>query len=55
MKGEESFRLCKNFYLWILEVTQKMNYGAHEKEEISGIATPDGRGKYNNHYKVTQE
>ena len=33
-----------------------MNYGVHEKkEEVSGIVTPDGRGKYNNHYKVTQE
>ena len=33
-----------------------MNYGVHEKKEkVSGIVKPDGRGKYNNHYKVTQE
>ena len=56
MKGEERFRVCKSFYLWILAVTQNMNYGVHEKKEkVSGIVKPDGRGKYNNHYKVTQE
>ena len=56
MKGEERFRVCKSFYLWILAVTQNMNYGDHEKKEkVSGIVKPDGRGKYNNHYKVTQE
>ena len=33
-----------------------MNYDVHEKKEkVSGNVKPDGRGKYNNHYKVTQE
>ena len=33
-----------------------MIYGFHEKkEEVSGIAKLDGRGKHKNHYKVTQE
>ena len=56
MKGEESFCICKNFYLLTWSVSQKMIYGVHEKkEEVSGIVKPDGRGKQNNHYKVTQE
>ena len=55
-KGEESFHVCKSFYLSTLAVSQKVIYGAHEKqEEVSGIIKPDGRGKHNNHYKVTQE
>ena len=56
MKGEESFRVCKSFYLSTLAVSQKMIYGVHEKkEEVCVIVKPDGRGKHNNHYKVTQE
>ena len=56
MKGEESFRVCKSFYLSTLAVSQKIIYGVHEKkEEVSGIAKPDGRGKHNNYYKVTQK
>ena len=39
-----------------LAVSQEMIYGVHEKkEEVSGIVKPDGRGKHNNHYKVTQD
>ena len=56
MKGEESFCLCKGFYLPTLAVSQKMIYSVHEKkEEVSGIVKPDSPGKHNNHYKVTQE
>ena len=55
-KGEESLHVCKSFYLSTLAVSQKVIYGAHEKkEEVSGIIKPDGRGKHNNHYKVTQD
>ena len=56
MKGEESFCVCKSFYLSTMLVSQKMIYGVHEKkEQVSGIVKPDGRRKHNNHYKVTQE
>ena len=42
MKGEESFRVCKSFYLSTLTVSQTMIYGVHEKkEEDSGIVKPD--------------
>ena len=30
-KGEESFHVCKSFYLSTLAVSQKVIYGAHEK------------------------
>ena len=56
MKGEESFCICKNFYLLTWSASQKMIYGIHEKkEEVSGIVKPDSWGKHNNQYKVTQE
>ena len=56
MKGEDSFHVCKSFYLSTLAVSQKMIYVAHEKkEEVSGIVKADGQGKHNNHYKVMQE
>ena len=56
MKGEKLLCVYKSFYLSILEVSQKMIYGVHEKkEEVSGIVKADGQGKHNNHYKVTQE
>ena len=56
MKGEKLFCVYKSFYLSILEVSQKMIYGVHEKkEEVSGIVKPDGQGKHNNHYKVMQD
>ena len=39
-----------------MPVFQKMIYSIHEeKGEVSGIVKPNGWGKQNNSYKITQE
>ena len=44
--GEESFRVCKSYYLSTLAVSQKMIYHVHEKKDpITGVVKPDERGK----------
>ena len=47
MKGEESFRVCKSFYLSTLAVSQRMIYNAHQnKDKVTDIIKPDDRGKH---------
>ena len=55
MVGEESFRVCKSYYLSTLAVSQKMIYNVHEKKNpITGVVKADGRGK-KCHSNVTKE
>ena len=55
MVGEESFRVCKSYYLSTLAVSQKMIYNVHEKKSpITGVVKADGRGK-KFHSNVTKE
>ena len=55
MVGEESFRICKSYYLSTLAVSQKMIYNVHEKKNpITGVVKADGRGK-KCHSNVTKE
>ncbi len=43
LKGEDSFRICKSFYLSTLAISQKMFYIVHEKkDEVTGMLKPDG-------------
>ena len=56
MKGEDSFRVCKSFYLSTLAISQKMVCNVHEKKnKLIGMLKPDGRGKHNTHAKVSDE
>ena len=55
MVGEESFRVCKSYYLSTLAVSQKMIYNVHEKKNpITGVVKADGWGK-KCHSNVTKE
>ena len=56
MKGEDSFRVCKIFYLSTLAISQKMVDNVHQKKnELTGILKLDGRGKYDKRAKVSDE
>ena len=59
LKEKDSYRLCKNFYLSILAVSQKMVYNVHDKKDkVIGILKADGRGKHkkhHRHHRVTEE
>ena len=56
MKGAESFRVCKSFYLATLAVSQKMVYNVHQKKDkVTGVVKPDGRGRHSSHYQVSEE
>ena len=56
MKGEDSFRVCKIFYLSTLAISQKIVYNVHQKKnELTGILKLDGRGKHDKHAKVSDE
>lgn len=55
MVGEESFRVCKSYYLSTLAVSQKMVYNVHEKKcAVSGVVDTDSRGR-KSHSNVTKE
>ena len=44
MKGEDSFRVCKRFYLSTLAISQKMVYNVHQKKnELTAMLKLDGR------------
>ena len=56
MKGVDSFRVCKIFYLSTLAISQKMVYNVHQKKnELTGILKLDGRGEHDKHAKVSDE
>ena len=56
MKGEDSFRVSKSFYLSTLAISQKMVYNVHQKKNIlTGMLKSDGWGKHNKHTKVSDE
>ena len=43
MKEEDSFRVCKSFYLSTLAISQKMVYNVHQKKnELTGMLKLDG-------------
>ena len=43
MKGEDSFRVSKSFYLSTLAISQKMVYNVHQKKNIlTGMLKSDG-------------
>ena len=43
MKGEDSFRVCKSFYLSTLAISQKMVYNVHQKKnKLTGMLKPHG-------------
>ena len=52
--GENSAKVCKDFYLSTLAISQKMVYSVHEKKDsVTGAIKPDGRGKHSNHRHVS--
>ena len=56
MKGEDSFRVCKSFYLSTLAISQKMVYNVHQKKnKLTGMLKPHGWGKPDKHAKVSDE
>ena len=56
MKGEDSFRVCKSFYLSTLAISQKMVCNVHQKKnKLTGMLKLDGRGKHDKHAKVSDE
>ena len=56
LKEKDSYRMCKNFYLSTLAVSQKMVYNVHDKKDkVTDILQADGRGKHNKHHRVTEE
>ena len=56
MKGEDSFRVCKSFYLPTLAISQKMVYNVHEKNnKLTGMLKPNGRSKRDKHAKVSDD
>jgi len=45
--GNDKHRICKDFYLGTLDVSQKPIYNFHEKKNpITGTPSPDNRGKH---------
>ena len=47
MKGEDSFWVCKSFYLSTHAISQKIVYIVHEKNnKLTGMLRLDGRGKH---------
>ena len=51
---EDSAKVCKDFYLSTLAVSQKMVYSAHEKKDpVTGAIKADGRGKHSKHHHVS--
>ena len=56
IKGEDSFGVCKSFYLSTLAISQKMVYNFHQKKnKVIGMLKWDGRGKHDKHAKVSDE
>ena len=56
MRGEDSFRVCKSFYLSTLVISQRMVYNFNQKKnELTGMLKPDGRGKHNKDANVSDE
>ena len=56
LKEKDSYRVCKNFYLSTLAVSQKMVYNVHDKKDkVTGILKADGRGKHNKHHRVSED
>ena len=56
LKEKDSYRVCKNFYLSTLAMSQKMVYNVHDKKDkVTGILKADGHGKHNKHHRVTEE
>ena len=56
LKEKDSYRVCKNFYLSTLVVSQKMVYNIlDKKDKVTGILKADGCGKHNKHHRVTEE
>ena len=54
IEGENSARVCKEFYLSTLAISQKMVYNVHEKKEsVSGATKPDGWGKHGKQSRVS--
>ena len=56
IKGEDSFRICKSFYLTTLALSQKMVYNVHQKKnKLTGMLKLDDQGKHDKHAKVIDE
>ena len=54
MKREDSFRVCKSFYLSTLVISEKMVYNVHLKRiNLLVKLKLNGRGKHENHAKVS--
>lgn len=46
MVGEESFRVCKSFYLSTLAISQKIIFNLHgNKDPTTAVLKADGRGR----------